>query len=195
MTKASIPPAPPTNTPGEGEISRFRTLVRRHINSPAKDRSHLRDVLVEYIRFSEYSDTLIDSLIMACIAMRSADRSEIAIDVLAKVGPKIQDYTWQYLQHDIQQFNRMHPNVEFRPNDDYWHILLRATARCGHREKLSCQILSGCQDAKSRGVAESVVEALADLGTDEAKAVLRHMNSTHHDQFIRDLAAEVLEDF
>lgn len=174
---------------------RFNSLVRRYEKSEHAKRPHYRKVLSEFIDFSPDSDRLIDSLIMHCIAMSNVDRLDMAIDVLSTIGSQIQDYTWKYLQNEINQFSRLYPSDEFRPNGDYWHILLRSMARCSERKDVSCKILSVCQDTKSRSVSESVVESLGDLGTDEAKQLLSHIVHTNDDAFVRELATEVLQDF
>ena len=175
------------------EIGRFRSILKRHATCSGVERARSRKVLVEYITFSPNSRLLINELILHCISMKSPDRLDVAIDVLSEVGDAIVNYAYDYLQRDIQQWVKLYPRAKFRPNDDYWYVLLRAVGRCDGNEDKRFQILSACQDEPTRGVAESVVEGLADLGTPKALALLRNYADTNRDAFIRRLASESLD--
>ncbi len=146
------------------EIGRFRSILKRHATQTGQQRKRSRSVLVEYITFSPNARLLINELILQCIGMKSPERLDIAIDVLSEVGDAIVSYAYDYLQRDIQQWSKLYPNIKFRPNDDYWYVLLRAVGSCSGSEEKRFQILSACQDERTRGVAESVIEGLAALG-------------------------------
>jgi hypothetical protein len=97
-------------------------------------------------------------------------------------------------QTDIAQWSKLYPERKFVPNQDYWYVLLRAVGKCGGDPSRSVSILSVCQDSALRVVAEAVVEGLGDIGNQESLALLRNIQSTHSDEFIRKLAENVLED-
>lgn len=178
----------------ESEINRFIAILRRHVEARGELRHALRAVLIQYLKFSPHSRRLINDLIETCISLNVVERLEVAIDILSSLGSTFQEFVSEYLQNDIRQFSRLFPNRTFRPNDDYWYVMLRALGRCQGRKDRSLAIISVCQDEPSRGVAEGVVEALGDLGTSEAIAVLQNMATTHQDQFIRSLATDILQD-
>jgi hypothetical protein len=179
-------------TCSEDEVSRFLFIVRKYATAAPERRRALREVIVDFLKFSPNRQKLITEFILTCIALKQVDRLEIAIDVLSELGERIQDYTNTYLMNDIQQWHKVFPRQAFKPNDDYWYVLLRSIGRCESRREFSCALISVCQDEQSRGVAEAVVEALGDLGTASAKAILRAISSGHSDMFIRDLANETI---
>jgi len=133
-------------------------------------------------------------LICICIGHHTPDRLDLAIDVLSQLGPIIQNYADAYLKKDIATWNKFEPNEKFKPCEDYWYILLRSAARCDADARISHDIISICQDEISRGIAEAVVEALGDLGSSDAKSLLSHISTTSSDDFIVQLAHEVLAD-
>ena len=182
-----------TQPVGVGEIGRFISILKRHANQSGDARQRSRKVLVEYINFSPNSQLLINELIMTCIGMKCPERLDIAIDVLSGVGGAIANYAYTYLQTDIQQWSKLYPNEKFKPTDDYWYVLLRSVGKCSGNPDKRFQVLSMCQDEPARGVAESVVEGLADLGTPKAIAVLNGLANNHPDRFIQKLARELLE--
>jgi hypothetical protein len=191
MSTASI--STPTPQQSSGEISRFASILKRHLKSNGPIRNEQREVLVSYIKFSPNWYLLINELILNCVASDTADRLDTAIDILFQLDGQVQVYTRDYLEKDINQWNKLYPSRKFMPNDDYWYVLLRSLGRCVNKNE-SLQILSVCQDENSRGVAEGLVEALGDLGTEEAANLLRNISQTSEDSFIKELAAEILEE-
>ena len=182
-----------TKPQSSGEVSRFVSILKRHLKSNGPIRREQREVLVSYIKFSPNWYQLINELVLNCVASDTADRLDTAIDILSQLGNHVQIYTRSYLEKDINQWNKLYPARKFMPNDDYWYVLLRTLGRCDNKSE-SLQILSVCQDEESRGVAEGLVEALGDLGTPEAKNLLRNISETSEDKFISELATEILDE-
>lgn len=189
MSTVSISTLPQSS----GEISRFASILKRHLKSNGSIRNEQRKVLVSYIKFSPNWYLLINELILNCVASDVSDRLDTAIDILFQLDGQVQVYTRDYLEKDINQWNKLYPSRKFMPNDDYWYVLLRALGRCGNKHE-SLRILSVCQDESSRGVAEGLVEALGDLGTEQAARLLQNISKTSKDSFIRDLAVETLDE-
>ena len=179
----------------QSEVARFVSILKRHQEATQEQRSNLRKVLVQYIRFSPNASELINVLILSCVSMKCTERLDIGIDILSQVGHVIADYAYSYLQQDIKQWNKLYPERKYRPDDDFWYILLRSVGRAKCDPKIAINVISACQDERSRGIAEAVVEALGDLGTSSAKNLLELIKSSHPDQFIRELATDVLVEF
>jgi len=179
----------------QSEVARFKSILKRHVEARNEERSDLRNVLVEYIRFSPNASELINVLILSCVSMRCAERLDIGIDVLSQAGQVIANYAYSYLHQDIKQWNKLYPESKYRPDDDFWYILLRSVGRAKCDPNVAICVISACHDEPSRGIAEGVVEALGDLGTIDAKNLLQLIQSTHPDNFIKELATDVLEDF
>ncbi len=180
-----------TSDDARSEVARFSSILTRLEKAANKERKSLRKVLVEYIQFSPNSTELISTLILSCVSMKGPERLDIAIDILSQVEHVIADYALQYLQQDIKQWNKLYPSQKFKPNTDYWYVLLRSVGKSKGDQKLALQIISACQDERSYGVAEAVCEALGDLCTPDARLLLTSMAS-HPDCHIQDIAKDVL---
>lgn len=195
MTTESIETQTKTNIGFSGQMkyaenARFRTIIRQHAEGHGSVRKELRLQLVEYLRYSPNSDSLIDELIRFCVSLPSPDRLDIAIDVLSQIGRTIYDYAYRFLVDDIKKWSNLYPGRAYKPNDDYWYILLRSVAQSETNDDLKLSLVSMCCEATSRGVLEAVVEALGDIG-DIANPQLTKL-SRHDDKSIAELATEVL---
>ncbi len=179
----------------QSELARFESILKRHVLAQSVERAKLRQVLVQYVKFSPNASDLINSLILSCISMKCPERLDIAIDILSQLDHVIVSYANNYLDRDMKQWKKLYPyeDKKFRPNDDFWFVLLRSVGKSKAKSLLALRVISACQDETSRGVAEAVVEALGDLGTSEARSILAATQQSHPDPFVKELAAEILE--
>lgn len=182
-----------TQAPESSEVNRFLSILKRHARSPYSERAKSRAVIVAYLKFSPNSDKLINELIMACTALPTVDNADIAIDILSQLGEPLLDYAKSFLWNDIRQYSKLY-GKSYEPNAAYWHILLRSVARCSADKIKSFRLISACRDAGSYSIIETVIEALGDLGTPDAKALLQRIAETHHERLVRALANETFED-
>lgn len=177
----------------EGELARFRMIIRMHEKARGESRRSLREVCVSYLKFSPNADRLIDELILECTQLRSPDRLDIAIDILQELGDALYDYAFKFFRCDIMQWNHLLPGRTYEPNDDYWYILLRSVARSSIDDSKKLSFVWSCRETSHRGVLEGLVDALGDIGNAAALEKLGIL-SRHGDSFIAQLAQEVLED-
>jgi hypothetical protein len=116
----------------------------------------------------------------------------LAIDVLSRSGGMILDYTWEFLKRDIANWNAFSDRA-YKPNDDYWYVLLRACAKTVSPEADRLRLVVWCMKAQYRGIREGAVEALRDIGTPRAKKLLS-MFLEDKDNLVRRLAREAMEE-
>jgi len=181
----------PADLRASGENVRLKSILTRHVDAKGQERSELRNVLVEYLQYSPQSTALTHELIEHCIEIPLPSRLDVAIDILSQLQRSIYGYARQFLINDIKNWTHLYPDRAHKPNDDYWYILLRSVAQADIDDKLKLQFISMCSGATSRGVLEGVIEALADVGTPEAKRRLEVL-CDHTDPFLSDLAADAL---
>lgn len=177
----------------EGELARFRMIVHMHEKARGANRRSLRDVCVSYLKFSPQADRLIHELVLECTKRKSPDRLDIAIDILQELGDNLYDYAFKFFQCDITQWNHLLPGRTYKPDDDYWYILLRSVARSSIDDSKKLSFVWSCRETSHRGVLEGLVDALGDIGNAAAMEKLGIL-SRHGDSFIAQLAREVLED-
>lgn len=192
---AMSPSAPTDGQKGGVAVTLVCHLARTLIRSPRKDRHLWRQVIRIVLQKARVTErpTCIDRLLRVFISEGGPDGLDDAIDILATTGAIVLDYAWEYLQRDIELWNS-HSERAYRPNDDYWYVLLRAVARSNRPERDRLRLILCCASAQSRGVREGVVEALRDLDTPAAHDRLRKFAAHDEDGFIRDIAREALED-
>lgn len=174
-----------------GEMARFRTILRRHVQSRGASRRELRNVLYEYLAFSPQTNDLMNELIMYCIDLAVPQRLDVAIDILSQLNGAIYDYAWKFLMEDINHWSNLYPDKMYKPNDDYWYILLRSVAQSNIPDDLKLRFVSMCSIDSPRGILEGVVEALGDIDTESAREELKQF-CDHQDQFVAELASEIL---
>lgn len=138
------------------------------------------------------SDRLIDELINSCADSAHEGRLDTAIDVLSQLGEELLRYATEYLINDSKSWNLLYPTRAYKPNDDYWHILLRAIGQLQVVSHERVRFVRMCMNASSRYISESVLLALGDIGTTDAKIEIRKFLS-NDDPFIAELAEEILE--
>lgn len=175
-----------------GETARFIGIARRHVRASGEERSKLRGVLVEYLRYSTTSNDLINELICFCVELRDPRRLDIGVDILSQLDKQIYSYAYNFLVDDIKNWSHLYPGRSYEPNDDSWYILLKSVARSSVADEQKLSFVSMCKDAESRGMKEAVVEALSDLDTDEARKLLARFTEDG-DPFIAKLALQELD--
>jgi hypothetical protein len=168
-------------------------LARLMVSSPAKQRAAFRAGIVALFAKARDPWRCIDEMLQVCTSEGGPDGLDAAIDVLAKTGQLILEYAWDYLHRDLRHWD---PTTDraYRPNDDYWYVLLRAVARAAVSQKERFRFIGCCAHAESRGIREGVVEALRDLGSPAAKERLRRFAAEDGDSYIQQIAREALDD-
>ena len=159
-------------------------LVRRMLEARADRWAAWRGQIVDALRAAsdEERACCIDEVLEACINEGGCHGLDGAIDILSALGQPTLDYAWEQGEGATTA------------TADRWFVLLRAVAQAKQvpREARQRFILRHA-DAPERGIKEGVVEALRDLGTDEAAVRLRAF-AEDKDAFIRRIARESLED-
>jgi hypothetical protein len=186
-------PSPIVHTRTSTGVALFRHLVKSLLAAPASQKAALRKAVVARLLSAREPYSCIEELLDVCSSAASPERLDVAIDALSRTGQLVLRYTWDYFVRDVQQWNPYSARA-YQPNDDHWHILLRAVARCAAPEDARLRLIGFCRNAAQRGIMESVIEALGDLGSDQAHEILRNVAGNHDDLFIRKLARDVLAD-
>lgn len=180
------------STASSSEASRFRIVVKNYLRSPFSQRPELFEQVSKYIRFSPNYDELINEFVLICTGTEEVpDCIEAAVDVLRQF-PAICEYTWQFLIRDVQNYNSTYSERAYKPNDDYWHVLLKSVAGAEVEVSRRIQIIGACRFAASRSMKEIVIESLDEVDDETARELIAEFTSDE-DQFIADLANEILE--
>lgn len=188
----------PVDNSQKGSIAVTLTchFARAMLSCPATSRAFFRNRIIDLLKKAQDSERLercLDELLHICTTEGGPHGLDAAIDVLARLGPLVLDYAWNYLERDIRNWT---PNSEraYQPNDDCWYVLLRAVGRASVSDKERFRFITCCIHAQSRGMREAVVEGLRDLGTPAAKVRISRLATEDQDEFIRKIAREALAD-
>lgn len=181
------------STRGSVEVLNVRTLTRKLLSCPVADKECWRNRVTNYLLKSQKPDMCIDEVLSFCTTQGGPDGLDVAIDILTGTGDLIVKYAWNFLVTDIINWE---PCTEraYKPNDDYWYVLLRAVSRTKTPEEDRFLFIKCCSRAESRGILESVIEGLRDLRTEDAKTMLREFVKEGKDHYIRQLAQDALDD-
>ncbi len=172
----------------------FRAKLRKMLSGNASVKNAIRGELVESIQASPIPRIYITQTLSLCSQNSGRGGLDDGIDVLSQLGNLIIKYSINYLISDVMQQSELSGGrASYKPNDDYWFIMLRSVARCSVGSDLRYQFISACKGATQTGIREGVVEALGDLGTEDAHKLLQEIASEDEDTFIRSLAADILE--
>ena len=190
---AGISTRTPTSSRGSIGVVLLRNLIRTLLASPASQKAAWRQWIVDFLMKVRSSESAIDELLLLCTTEGGPDGLDTAIDILAKTGEMVLEYAWEYLQRDLAHWTPASDRA-YKPNDDYWYILLRAVGRTATDPKERYRFITCCLHAQSRGIREGVVEGLRDLATPMAKRTLQQLAQTDGDRYIKEIAAEALAD-
>lgn len=171
----------------------FRHWVRTLLEFKAVDRSEASASIRRIITIAQEPDRYIDELLILCAGHTNVDRAGIAIDILSQTGETIFDYAWNFLCRDVKEWTRWSDQA-YEPNPDYWYILLRSVARSATPDAKKLRFIGSCANAATRAMREAVIEALADMGTAQAKEIIAKFAATDSDEFIKRIAQEALDD-
>ena len=125
--------------------------------------------------------------------MTGPDRLDIAVDILAEVGPIVHRYATRFWLDDFYRWGQLHHNEEYQPNVDYWYILLVSVAQSAISDKEKLTFIRNIQWKGDPHMAEAIVTALEIVGTGEATANLQ-MLTLNGNPYIASLAAAALSD-
>lgn len=153
------------------EVARFQKIAGH-----ARDAA--RSAIVRKIVRSNSPDEYIEMTLQTFIASAIPGRLDDAIDILCQVGPILAQFATEITSRALSA----------EPDKDYWYVLMRAL---GKSRLPSARILIDSLWGRSP---EAGVEAFADLGGPESLQRLRTVAHTAPSEFIRKLAAEILEE-
>ena len=180
------------STAFSGETARFREVVKRYLHAGFRDRDQLFAEVSKYIKFSPNWSELVNDLILSSTASEDVeDRLDAAVDVLHQF-PKICDYAWGFLIQDIRNYNAAYSGRAYKPNDDYWHILLKSVAGSNASVGVKLNIIGKCKGATSRAIKEIVLESLDEIDHPDAIELIRSF-VVDSDPMISELAIEILD--
>lgn len=185
--------APTESQKGSVAVTLTGYYARALVSRPPSQRASYRQQIVKLLQKARDPEGCIDALLHICTTEGGEHGLDAAIDVLANAGKLILDYAWDYLQKDVRNWNP-ETGKAYQPNDDYWHVLLRAVGRADVSQKERFRFITCCAQAESRGIREGVVEGLRDLGTKAARNRIQRFAEEDQDGFIRRIAGETLED-
>lgn len=177
----------------------FRARARRLFEARISDVQSQRDSLVLLLRKDDDFD-LLTELLRVATASSNQHRLDIGIDVLSQIGESCLAFAKAYTLNEIcgRGFNGDRP---WKPNSDFWYILLRAAARCSaplqDRESFVNRFVGSINEEALAPVAEGVVEALADLaeqGSVRARSALRQIAAESSSAVVCEMAETALED-
>lgn len=171
------------------EKDRFCAIAKRYFMSHGPERVKLRKALLMYLKHK--SAEFIDELITLAVDSKEEGRLDAAIDVLNQLGTQILTYANEYLVNDIKMWDAR--GRAYKPNDQYWYILLRAVGQCGAVPDDRLKFVRLCIFAAERGIVEAVVEALGDIGTTKSYMELDKLAKLAEDPFIVALCREILD--
>jgi hypothetical protein len=153
------------------EVARFQKIAGH-----ARDAA--RSAIVRKIVRSNSPDEEIEITLQTFIASAVPGRLDDAVDILCQVGPMLAQFATETTSRALS----------VAPDKDYWYVLIRALGKSGLP---SARILI---DSLWKRSPEAGVEAFADLGGPESLQRLRTVAHTDPSEFIRQLAAEILEE-
>ncbi|TWT56589.1 hypothetical protein [Allorhodopirellula solitaria] len=177
----------------EGEHGRFCMIFRHYAAASGDRRRELRNELLEYLKFSPQSESLITELIALAVDHHSPDRLYLAIDILPQLGDRLFEYAHTFLIRDVDRWNQVYSSRAYEPDDDYWFVLLRSVGQADIAEATKLMFITSCLIESNRGIAEAVVEALGDIDSGAAYDALRRL-TTEQDRFIAELTQNALDE-
>jgi hypothetical protein len=181
------------------EIAVLKALMQNYEACNSRNAVRVREYVREWVLLSDNPFSLITEIIQNSLELECPEKYDIGIDILSTLEPFIQMYGEAYLaitaprglgNVSIQKHNL----IAYRPNPEYWYVLLRALGRCTACKGRSLRIISACQDCEIQVIAEAVVEALGDLDIPEAKKTIQHIIGTSSNEFIKKLANQILQE-
>lgn len=176
------PNTPPTSTKGNltnaPKAIQFGHDVARFQKIAGHARDAARSAIVRKIIRSNSPDEEIEMTLQTFISSAVPGRLDDAVDILCQVGPMLAQFATETTSRVL--------SVE--PDKDYWYVLIRALGKSGLP---SARILI---DSLWQRSPEAGVEAFADLGGPESLQRLRTVAHADPSEFIRQLAAENLEE-
>ncbi len=182
-----------TSLPESVAVTWVQFTTRLLLKCHGSQKAALRKKVAEYLAKAENSARCVDELLLICSTEGGPDGLDAAIDILAMTGELVLEYAWDYLKHDIVNWSP-DANRAYKPNDDYWYVLLRAVGRTAAEEKDRYRFIACCGNASARGIRESVIEGLRDLGTSTARARLQTFANNDSNEHVRQAAKDALAD-
>ena len=161
------------------QVLRFEHEVARFQRALGTERDALRSAIVRKIMAADYPDEYVEVVIQTFVLSSRPGRLDDAVDILSET-PRV-------LPQFVSELLSQPPDNE--RDEDYWYVLIRAL---GKSSLSSARMFIEMLWPKSP---EAAVEALGDLGGPESLQRLRDIAGTDASEFIRQMAAEILEEY
>lgn len=145
------------------DLALFRRMVRDLILGRRADRRVRLGRVVAHLRATRYPADCLNHLLFECATAGGTDGLDIAVDVVAAVGPLATASADRFFQADLSRRADLSSGRRYSANDDVWYILLRGLARADIALGLKLMAIVRGISHPSADVHESVVSALEDL--------------------------------
>jgi hypothetical protein len=160
------------------EALRFEHEVARFQRATGSERDASRSAIVRRILTADYPDDYVETVLQTLVFSSRPGRLDDAVDILSET-PRVLP---QFISEALSQ-----PQAA-GADEDYWYVLIRAL---GKSSLPSSRIFIELLWSKSP---EAGIEALGDLGDAQSVRRLRAVASSDASDFIRQMAAEILEE-
>jgi hypothetical protein len=124
-----------------------------------------------------------------CSVGGGAEGLDIAIDILSHFGPETLDVFQRFLERDRTRWSDA-PTTHV--NDDVCYMLLRALARSNVPGQTKVGLIEECLNHGTTSIREAATHALADMGGEAAKELLRRA-TRDCDPLVQESACEALD--
>ena len=184
---------PPPSAPFEINTVLIKLMFRRLLLCPAGQKSEARKQIADFLKKSRNPEC-ISELLFLCTTRGGPDGLDMAIDILSKAEGLVLEYAWEYLCRDVTAWTP-DSRRSYKPNDDYWYILLRAVGRtaAGPKERFNLIIL--CAAAESHRHPRGRCRRPCRPGYTESKGcVEKQLSQNDEDPYIRQIASEAVAD-
>ncbi|MDY3561422.1 hypothetical protein R5W23_002700 [Gemmata sp. JC673] len=154
---------------GAAERTLFWRLVRNLILASHRDRTVARSKVVDYLKATRYPGPAFNELLFQCSKEGGPDGLDIAIDVIAEVGPEAARYARRLLSIDSPKWDP--PGLRRQVTDSIWYAILRGVcqSKADVAEKIILTLTAALRGTV--GIREAAAHALGDLAECEGPRV------------------------
>ncbi len=163
---------PPASLRFEHEVARFQRAV-------GHQRDAARSAIVRRIFKADDPDEYIQTMAQTLVSSALPGRLDDAVDILSECGPRLEQFVNEVLSQPMQIDDA---------DEDFWYVLIRGI---GKSTLPSARMFVELLWSKSP---DAAVEAMGDIGDDESLKRLRGVAAGDPSEFVRNLAAEIIEE-
>ncbi len=142
-------------------------------------RDAARSAIIQKILNADNPDEYIQTTVQTLISSARPGRLDDAVDILSECGPRLEQFVNEVLLQSMQIDDA---------DEDFWYVLIRGI---GKSTLPSARMFVRMLWPNSP---DAAVEALGDIGGDESLKRLREVAAGDSPEFVRNLAAEIIEE-